>query len=88
MRRKLNLSILYSLHIIFPLLVSASIVMGIFSHFYFFFAVFLLPVILIILDIILLNFIRRLWGLHLVIAMTLSYVIFRYSVGLFFMIGV
>jgi hypothetical protein len=85
MKRKLNLYILYILHIIFPLLISASIVLGIFGNFYFLFAVFGLPIVLLVIDIILLNNIRRLWGLHFVIGTTLSYVVFRYSIGLAFM---
>ncbi|OIU69796.1 hypothetical protein BHE18_02490 [Rossellomorea aquimaris] len=87
MKRRVALIIFYLLHIIFPLLVAASIVLGFFSHFYYFFSAAALPVVWLVLDIILLNSIRRLWGLHLVIGLTLAYVVFRYSVSIFFMMG-
>jgi hypothetical protein len=87
MKRKISLLIFYVLQVIFSLLIAASIVLGFFSHFYYFFAVAALPVVWLVLDIILLNSIRRLWGLHLVIGLTLAYVVFRYSVSIFFMMG-
>lgn len=87
MKRKISLSIFYLIHIIFPLLIAASIVLGFFSHLFYFFAVAALPIVLLVMDIILLNSIRRLWGLHLVIGLTLAYVVFRYSVSIFFMMG-
>jgi hypothetical protein len=87
MKRKISLLIFYVLQVIFSLLIAASIVLGFFSHFYYFFAVASLPVVWLVLDIILLNSIRRFWGLHLVIGLTLAYVVFRYSVSIFFMIG-
>jgi hypothetical protein len=86
-RRKIFLSIFYVLHSIFPLLIAASIMLGFFSHFYYFFAVAALPVVWLVVDIILLNSIRHLWGMHLVIGLTLAYVVFRYSVSIFFMMG-
>jgi hypothetical protein len=87
MKRKISLLIFYVLQVIFSLLLAASIVLGFFSHFYYFFAVASLPVVWLVLDIILLNSIRRFWGLHLVIGLTLAYVVFRYSVSIFFMMG-
>jgi hypothetical protein len=87
MKRKIRLFIYYVLQVIFSLLIAASIVLGFFSHFYYFFVVASLPVVWLVLDIILLNSIRRLWGLHLVIGLTLAYVVFRYSVSIFFMTG-
>jgi hypothetical protein len=87
MKRKISLWIFYVLQVIFSLLIAASIVLGFFSHFYYFFVVAVLPVVWLVLDIILLNSIRRLWGLHLVIGLTLAYVVFRYSVSIFFMMG-
>jgi hypothetical protein len=87
MKRKISLLIFYVLQVIFSLLIAASIVLGFFSHFYYFFAVAALPVVWLVLDIILLNSIRRFWGLHLVIGLTLAYVVFRYSVSIFFMMG-
>jgi hypothetical protein len=87
MKRKISLLIFYVLQVIFSLLIAASIVLGFFSHFYYFFAVASLPVVWLVLDIILLNSIRRFWGLHLVIGLTLAYVVFRYSVSIFFMMG-
>jgi hypothetical protein len=86
MKRKMSLLIFYVLQVIFSLLIAGSIVLGFFSHFYYF-AVAALPVVWLVLDIILLNSIRRLWGLHLVIGLTLAYVVFRYSVSIFFMMG-
>ncbi|XXM71974.1 hypothetical protein ACQ0QQ_20240 [Lysinibacillus sphaericus] len=87
MKRKVRLSIFYVIHVLFALFIAASIVLGVFSHFYYFFAVAALPVVWLVIDIILLNSIRRLWGLHLVIGLTLAYVVFRYSVSIFFMMG-
>ncbi|TYS89945.1 hypothetical protein [Rossellomorea aquimaris] len=87
MKRKISLLIFYLLQVIFSLLIAASIVLGFFSHFYYFFVVAALPVVWLVLDIILLNSIRRRWGLHLVIGLTLAYVVFRYSVSIFFMMG-
>jgi hypothetical protein len=87
MKRKMSLLIFYVLQVAFSLLIAASIVLGFFSHFYYFFVVAALPVVWLVLDIILLNSIRRLWGLHLVIGLTLAYVVFRYSVSIFFMMG-
>ncbi|OAT80930.1 hypothetical protein A6P54_13090 [Bacillus sp. MKU004] len=87
MKRKVRFYIFYLIHILFPLLMAASIVLGFFSHFYYFFAVAGMPVVWLVIDIVLLNSIRLLWGLHLVIGLTLAYVVFRYSVSIFFMMG-
>ncbi|MEL3971120.1 hypothetical protein AAEO50_02415 [Rossellomorea oryzaecorticis] len=87
MKRKISLLIFYVIQVIFSLLIAASIVLGFFSSFYYFFVVAALPVVWLVLDIILLNSIRRLWGLHLVIGLTIAYVVFRYSVSIFFMMG-